>query len=123
MDPLGHFRNNFQVQLLEINCRYRVIRKTLRDFRPLRYRSRDGPVEGEHVNRGTDTPSFCSTLQVLDVHPAVSVLVVAQPSSDVPEGLTNYTVYVCACVCACCEELQQRFQNYCSREVNNVSPS
>ena len=46
---------------------YRVIHKSLRDFRPLRYRSRDGHAEGEHVNRGRDTPSFCPTLQVLDM--------------------------------------------------------
>jgi hypothetical protein len=46
---------------------YRVIRKSLRDFRPLRYSSWDGHAEGEHVNRGTDTPSFCPTLQVLDM--------------------------------------------------------
>ena len=25
------------------------------------------PAEGEHVNRGRDTPSFCPTLQVLDM--------------------------------------------------------
>jgi hypothetical protein len=46
---------------------YRVIHKSLRDFRPLRYSSRDGHAEGEHVNRGRDTPSFCPTLQVLDI--------------------------------------------------------
>ena len=44
-----------------------VIHKSLRDFRFLRYRSRDDHVEGEHVNRGRDTPSVCPTLQVLDV--------------------------------------------------------
>jgi len=27
---------------------------------------------------------------------AVSVLVVAQPSSEVPEGLMNYSVYICS---------------------------
>ena len=32
---------------------YRVIHKSLRDFRPLQYSSRDGHAEGEHVNRGT----------------------------------------------------------------------
>ena len=37
---------------------YRVIHKSLRDFRSLRYSSRDGHAEGEHVNRGTDTPKF-----------------------------------------------------------------
>jgi len=46
---------------------YRVIHKSLRDFRPLRYSSRDAHAEGEHVNRGRDTPSFCPTLQVLDM--------------------------------------------------------
>ena len=44
---------------------YRVIRKSLRDFRTLRYSSRDGDAEGERVNTGRDTPSFCPTLQVL----------------------------------------------------------
>jgi len=44
-----------------------TIHKSLRDFRPLRYSSRDGHAEGEHVNRGRDTPSFCPTLQVLDM--------------------------------------------------------
>jgi hypothetical protein len=46
---------------------YRIIHKSLRDFRPLRYRSRDGHTEGEHVNRGRGTPSFCPTLQVPDM--------------------------------------------------------
>ena len=45
----------------------RVIHKSLRDFRPLRYSGRDGHAEGEHVNRGRDTPVFCPTLQVLDM--------------------------------------------------------
>jgi hypothetical protein len=48
-----------------------------------------------HVNRGRDPPGFCPNLQVLDMLlSAVSVLVVAQPSSEVPEGLMNYTAYV-----------------------------
>ena len=46
---------------------YRVIQKSLRHFRPLRYSNRDGNAEGEHVNRGRDSPSFCPTLQVLDM--------------------------------------------------------
>jgi hypothetical protein len=46
---------------------YRVIHKSLRDFRPLRYISRDVHAEGEHVNRGRDTQIFCPTLQVLDM--------------------------------------------------------
>ena len=44
---------------------YRVIHKSLRDFRPLRYSSRDYQAQGEPVNRGRDTPSFCPTLRVL----------------------------------------------------------
>jgi hypothetical protein len=44
-----------------------VIHKSLRDFRPLRYGIRYGHAEGEHVNRGRDTPGFCLTLQVLDM--------------------------------------------------------
>jgi hypothetical protein len=46
---------------------YKVIQKSLRDFRPLRYRSRDGHAEGEHINGGRDTPNFCPTLQMLDM--------------------------------------------------------
>jgi hypothetical protein len=30
---------------------HRVIHKSLRDFRPLRYSNRDGYAEGEHINR------------------------------------------------------------------------
>jgi hypothetical protein len=55
------------VSLIEGKSYYRVIHKSLRDFRPLRYSSRDGHAEGEHVNRGRHTPSFCPTLQVLDM--------------------------------------------------------
>ena len=46
---------------------YRAINKSLRDFRPLRYSSRDGHAEGKHVNRGRDTPIFLPTLQVFDM--------------------------------------------------------
>jgi hypothetical protein len=74
---------------------YRVIHKSLRDVRPLRYSSRDGHAGGEHVNRGTDTPKFLSYLTGIDMLlSAVSVLVAVQPSSEVPEGLTNYPVYL-----------------------------
>jgi len=75
--------------------KYSVIHKSFRDFRHLRYSSRDGHVEGEHVNRRRDTPSFCPTLQVLDMFlSTVSVLVVVQLSSEVPEGLMNYPVII-----------------------------
>ena len=46
---------------------YRVIHRSLRDIRSLQYSSRDGHAEGEHVNRGTDTPIFCPTLQVFEM--------------------------------------------------------
>ena len=55
------------VQPFYWHCTYRVIHKSLQDFRPLRYSSRDGHTKGEHVNRGRDTPSFCPTLQVRDM--------------------------------------------------------
>jgi hypothetical protein len=35
-----------------------VIHKSLRDFQPLRYSSRDGHAEGKHVNRGRDLSNF-----------------------------------------------------------------
>jgi len=46
---------------------YWVIHNFLRDFRPLRYSSGDGHAEVENVKRGRDTPSFCTTLKVLDI--------------------------------------------------------
>ena len=46
---------------------YRVIHKSLRDFRHLLHSSRNGHAEGEHVNRGRDTPSCSPTVQVLDM--------------------------------------------------------
>ena len=54
-----------EISYINAEVIYRVIRKSLRDFRPLRYNSRDDHAEGEHVNRGRDNPSFCPTLQVL----------------------------------------------------------
>jgi hypothetical protein len=49
-----------------IKALYRVIHRSLRDFRRLRNSCREGHAEGVHVSRGRDTPSFCPTLQVLD---------------------------------------------------------
>ena len=64
-------QNSYKFKIGELSnfskCIYRVIRKSLRNFRPLRYSSRDGHAEGEHVNRGRDPPSFCPILQVLDM--------------------------------------------------------
>ena len=99
------------------NTRY-VIHKPLRDFRPLRYSSRDGHAEGEHVNRGRDTPSFCPDLQVLDsstfgdaadVNPVIKFLphspsvdmfpfgvtipATVTQRSEIPEGLMKCPVY------------------------------
>jgi hypothetical protein len=60
------FYNRFSYQFCEIrSSQYRVIHKSLGDFRPLRYSSRDGHAEREHANTGGETPSFCPTLQVL----------------------------------------------------------
>jgi hypothetical protein len=41
-----------------LNNLYRVIHKSFRDVRPLRYGSRDGHVEGHHFDRGRDSASF-----------------------------------------------------------------
>jgi hypothetical protein len=79
---------------------HRVIRKFLRHFRPLRYSSRDGHAEGEHVNRGTDTPSFCPTLQVLHM----STL---GDAADVNFGKSQY---------------KERFLIPCSRHVSSRLP-
>ena len=90
---------------------YRVIHKSLRDFRPLRYSSRDGHAEGDHVNRGRDIPSFCPTLQVLDmstlgdavdVNPVIKFL----PHTCNVCGRNLFTglyicTYVCVYVCVC----------------------
>ena len=65
-----HTHTHTHIYIYTYACTYmyihRVIHKSLRDFRPLRYSSRDGHAEGKHVNRGRDTPSFCPTLQMLD---------------------------------------------------------
>jgi hypothetical protein len=53
--------------LYQPESKYRAIHKSLRDFQPLRYSNRDGHVEGQHVNRGRDTPSFSPTLGVLNM--------------------------------------------------------
>jgi hypothetical protein len=42
-----------------------VIHKSLWDFWPQRYSSRDLHAEGEHVNRGGETPSVCRTVRLL----------------------------------------------------------
>jgi hypothetical protein len=134
------------------HCIYRVIHKSLRDFRPLRYSSRDGHAEGSMSTEGEtlqvsvlpyrcsiyaplvtrqmsnfgkfhrpltyslSTPCLVTTVP-LAVKPAstprrlvqnktwrdslsidkllsaVSVLVVAQSSSEIPERLMNHPVY------------------------------
>ena len=51
-------------KLIVNTTKHRVIHKSLRDFRPLRYSSRDGHPEVEYVNRGTDTHIFCPNLQL-----------------------------------------------------------
>ena len=79
-----------KIQVSLIPHKYGVIRKSLRDFRPLQYSNRDGHAEGERVNRGRDTPSFCPTLQVLDM----STLGVAADVSPVIKFLPH-TCIIC----------------------------
>ena len=69
---------------------YRVIHKSLGDFRSLRYSIQDGHAEGEHVNRGRDTPIFCPTLQLLDM----STLGDATDVNPVIKSLPH-TLHVC----------------------------
>jgi hypothetical protein len=73
-----------------LNTAYRVIRNSLRDFRPLRYSSRDRHAKGERVNRGRDTPSLCLTLQVLDMSTLGDVADVNPVIKFLP-----YTLHVC----------------------------
>ena len=95
---------------------YRVIHKSLRDFRPLRYISRDGHAEGEHVNRRRDTSSFCPTLQVLDmpflgdaadINPAIKFL---------PHSLHRNLECLSLCWHA---PLRRDHPGYCIAEVRN----
>jgi hypothetical protein len=101
----SHKRTNIKENLLLSNKEnkgstipsniYRIIHKSLRDVRHLRYSSQDGHTEGEHVSRGRDTPKVLSYLTGAQyVFSAVSVLVVAQPSSEVLEGIMNYPVCI-----------------------------
>jgi hypothetical protein len=63
---------NVVVLPLEHSHIYGVIHKSLRDLKPLLYRSRDGHAKGEHVNRGRDILIFCPTLQMLDMSTLVT---------------------------------------------------
>ena len=69
---------------------YRLIHKSLRDFRHMRYSNQDGHAEGEHVNRGRDSPSFCPTLQVLAMSNLGDAADVNSVSKFVP-----HTLHVC----------------------------
>jgi len=72
--------------------KYRVIHKSLLDFRPLRYSSRDGHADGEHVDRGRETPSFRPTLQVLDMLILGVCLGCCAAEFGSSGGLMNYPV-------------------------------
>jgi hypothetical protein len=85
----------------EATKKYRIIHKSLLDFRPLRYRSLDVHAEGKHVNRGRVTPSFCPTLQVLDM----STLGDAADVNSVIKFLTHTVKHVAwghVCPCPLC---------------------
>jgi hypothetical protein len=71
-----------------------VIHKSLRVFRHLRYSSRDGHVEREHVDRRTNAKkTWRDSLNIDTLLSPVSVLVDAQPSTEFPAGLTNFRVH------------------------------
>jgi len=71
--------------------KYRVIHKSLQDFRPLWYSGQDGH-EGEHVSKGRDTPSFCPTLQVLDMSTLGDAADVNPVVKFLPHKLQHLTV-------------------------------
>jgi hypothetical protein len=73
--------------------KYKVIHKPLWDCQPLRYGSRDGHAEGEHVNWERHSKFPRDSLPIDMLLSAVSVLVVPQSSSGFPEGLVNYSVH------------------------------
>ena len=75
----------------EVTSKYRVIHNAFRDFRPLRNISRDEHAEGEHVNRGRETPIFCPNLQVLD-QSVIFFKIKVDPifTLTIPFGLTQY---------------------------------
>jgi hypothetical protein len=88
--------NCAQLDIQSINYKifymYREIHKSLRDFRPLRYSSRDGHAEGEHVNRGRHTPIFCPKLQVLDMSTLGDAADVKPVITFLPYALQNLAV-------------------------------
>ena len=82
---------HLNIKLVQVTVIYRVIHKSLRDFRPLRYSSRNCHIEGEHVNRGRDALNFCPTLQVFvmsslgdaaDVNPVIKFLPHTSPAAS-----------------------------------------
>jgi hypothetical protein len=87
--------------LMEHLPKYRVIHKSLRDFRSLRYSSWDGHAKGEQVNRGRDIPSFCPTLQVLDM----STFGEAQMSINLIKFLPHKLLSTARCCKVCCRNL------------------
>ena len=77
----------------------------------MRYSSRDGHDEGEHVNRGRDTPIFCPTLEVLDM----STLGDAADVNPVIKFLTH------TCLSLCWHApLRRDHPGYCTAEVRNT---
>jgi hypothetical protein len=77
---------------------YRVIHKSLRDFRPLRYSSRDGHTEDEHINRGRDTPSFCPNLQMLDMSNLGDASDVNPVNKFLPHTVNHVALGACKCL-------------------------
>jgi len=75
---------------------YRVIHKSLRDFRTRLRNNQDRHGRKEHINRERERETLQNWRDSLPIDmllSAVSVLVVAQSSSEIPEGLMNNTVY------------------------------
>ena len=57
----------------------------------MQYSRRDGHAEGEHVNGGRDTPSFCPTLPVLGMSTLGDVADVNPVIKFLPHTLHSYS--------------------------------
>ena len=73
---------------------HRVIHKSLWDFRTRLRNNQDRLGRKEHINRERETLQvWRDSLPTDMLLSAMSVLVVVQSSSEIPEGLTNNPVY------------------------------
>jgi hypothetical protein len=108
---------------------YRAIHKSLRDFRPLRYSSRDGHAGGEHVNRGRYIPKFLSYLTGARYAPVCCVCL-SRCTADLGSygGTYELPCRMCGLHCAgfrqteVCLALLQGSEIFCTEFYANLPP-